>query len=480
MTSIPLSANVRQTLYALKNLQNLTAQTSLRLNTGKKINSVTDDMPAYIKSTTLSTRAAEINKLLDTAQQSIQMIKVAQEGLTQISSFLENAKSMANLALGTNAEISILQGTVAFNSTDQVITNIPNINPGDSFVIKTGSINTAETNKGNFSPNQTINELGIDTGEPLYIRVGNEEWKEIIPSSPNMTLQQYIDSIEKNIGKDKISAEIKNGEIIISAKNGDTILIQDNPFNIPENPNVASTLGFDTGNLINITDGMSIKDLINEITKIDGINVNFTSDNKLKITDEFGRNILISDLQGQSAQTLGIKGSALNGRETNKTYADAFNDNIEQINSIVMDCYYGGINLLEGDSYTSYFDEKRQNSFTINGINANSEALGLTKAENNWENKEDIEKSLAQLEQALSQINYTSEIYAHNFNTVTASTDYMQNLKETIVFASDTIVAANNEEEAAKLLALDIMQNMCINALSLSSQSTNSILKIFG
>ena len=102
MSNIPLTANVRQTLYALKNVQELTAQTSLRLNTGKKVNDVTDNMPAYIKSSQLSNRAAEMSKLLDNAQQTIQMIKVAQEGLSQISALIENAKSMANLALGTN------------------------------------------------------------------------------------------------------------------------------------------------------------------------------------------------------------------------------------------------------------------------------------------------------------------------------------------------------------------------------------------
>ncbi|MBR7158973.1 MAG: hypothetical protein IKD08_04765 [Alphaproteobacteria bacterium] len=480
MSNIPLTANVRQTLYALKNVQQLTAQTSLRLNTGKKVNDVTDNMPAYIKSSQLSNRAAEMSKLLDNAQQTIQMIKVAQEGLSQISALIENAKSMANLALGTNADFSLLVGTEKIASTEQIITDIPSVTAGDTFILKTGEIDKAVTSGGNFSESQTVSEAGIAAGEPLYIKIGDDAWVEVAPSSGNMTMQQYMDSIEKTIGEDKISAEIKDGEIVLTAKDGKPIFLQDNPVNNAGNPDAASTLGFDTGNVLTITDGMTAEDLMTQISAINGINAELSLDNNIRITDDFGRELAISDLQGQSAKALGIAGTTTNGRTANKSYAASFDSIIEQINSIVKDCSYGGINLLEGDNYTAFFDEKRQNGFTVRGIDASSEALGFTATENNWEHKADIEKSLNQIETALSKINYASEIYAHNFSTVTASSDYMQVMQDTIIYASDEIVAADDEEEAAKLLSLEVMQELCVNALSLSSQTTSAILKIFG
>ncbi len=480
MSNIPLTANVRQTLYALKNVQRLTAETSLRLNTGKKVNSVTDDMPAYIKSTNLANRAAEMNKLLDNAQQSIQMIKAAQEGLSKISSLVENAKSMANLAMGTSSNTSLLTGTVKFTGEEQVITDMTSVTAGNDFILKTGEVNKLETSGKNFSATQKVGDAGLSAGEPLYIKIGDDAWVGIAPSSTNMTMQQYMDSIERTIGSDKISAEIKDGQIVLTAKNSKSLLVQDNPLNAVPSPDAASTLGFDTGHVLTITDGMTVENLMTQISAIDGLNAELSFDKTITITDEFGRDLVISDLHGQSAKALGISGTATNGRAANKTYAEAYDASIKQINDLVKDSYYGGINLLEGDNYTSYFDEKRQNGFTIKGINANSEALGFTPTENNWESKSDIEKSLNQAEQALSQIKYFSEIYAHNFNTVSSSTEYMEDLQATILYASDEIVAANDEEEAAKSLALQVMQDICINALSLSSQSTSAILKIFG
>jgi flagellin-like hook-associated protein FlgL len=104
--SITLTASMRSNLASLKSIQSQMDTTQERLSTGKKVNSAIDNASSFYQSRALTNRAADLDSLLDSMGQGIQTIQAANEGIEAITSYIEQAKSVANsaFALDVNAE----------------------------------------------------------------------------------------------------------------------------------------------------------------------------------------------------------------------------------------------------------------------------------------------------------------------------------------------------------------------------------------
>ena len=98
MADISLTASMRSNLLSLQNTQSLMDMTQERLSTGKKVNSAIDNPSSYYTAQSLNNRANDLSALLDSMGQGIQTIKAADEALTTITSFAEQAKAIANSA----------------------------------------------------------------------------------------------------------------------------------------------------------------------------------------------------------------------------------------------------------------------------------------------------------------------------------------------------------------------------------------------
>src|ERR1700681_3407954 len=103
MSSIILSAGVRQNLLSLQDTAALTASTQNRLATGKKVNSALDNPSSYFTSQALSTRAGNLSSLLDQIGQAVQTISAANQGITSITTLLHSAQSIAQQAQSATA-----------------------------------------------------------------------------------------------------------------------------------------------------------------------------------------------------------------------------------------------------------------------------------------------------------------------------------------------------------------------------------------
>src|SRR5579863_7365584 len=98
MSDITLTAGVRQNLLSLQNTsQNLTT-TQERLATGKKVNTAFDNPSSYFTSQSLTNRANDLGSLLDQIGQAQQTLNAANNGLTSLTSLLEQALSTAQQA----------------------------------------------------------------------------------------------------------------------------------------------------------------------------------------------------------------------------------------------------------------------------------------------------------------------------------------------------------------------------------------------
>src|SRR5213075_3072266 len=99
MSGIVLSAAVRQNLLSLQSTADLLSTTQNRLATGKKVNTALDNPTNYFTAQGLDNRASDINNLLDSIGNGVQVLQAANTGITSLQKLVDTAKSIANQAL---------------------------------------------------------------------------------------------------------------------------------------------------------------------------------------------------------------------------------------------------------------------------------------------------------------------------------------------------------------------------------------------
>ena len=99
MSGIVLSASVRQNLLSLQSTADLLSTTQNRLATGNKVNSALDNPTNFFTAQGLNNRASDINNLLDSIGNGVQVLQAANTGLTSLQKLVDTAKSIANQVL---------------------------------------------------------------------------------------------------------------------------------------------------------------------------------------------------------------------------------------------------------------------------------------------------------------------------------------------------------------------------------------------
>src|SRR5215207_7716910 len=117
MSGIVLSSSVRQNLLSLQSTADLLATTQSRLSTGKKVNTALDNPTNYFTAASLDARAGDINNLLDSIGNGVQVLQAANTGITSLQKLVDTAKSIANQVLqaptGYSTKSSVTSGANA-------------------------------------------------------------------------------------------------------------------------------------------------------------------------------------------------------------------------------------------------------------------------------------------------------------------------------------------------------------------------------
>jgi flagellin len=112
MSDITLSSAVRDNLLSLQTTASMMADTQFKLSTGLDVNSALDDPNAYFTSESLSNRASDLNTQLDSIDNGVRTLQAAEEGISSLSSLVNQLKSTANSALNTKIDESDVTGSV--------------------------------------------------------------------------------------------------------------------------------------------------------------------------------------------------------------------------------------------------------------------------------------------------------------------------------------------------------------------------------
>lgn len=123
---------------ALQNANFNIANRQLRLSTGKRINSASDDVAGYITSRALLSRVGSLRSALNAVGDANNVASIAQEGFDIINSLLTQIKdssaTAASGALGTDEKVSLAQA--AFRLSEQIQTVVDSTVFGGQEIIK--------------------------------------------------------------------------------------------------------------------------------------------------------------------------------------------------------------------------------------------------------------------------------------------------------------------------------------------------------
>ena len=187
---------------------------------------------------------------------------------------------------------------------------------------------------------------------------------------------------------------------------------------------------------------------------------------------------MVNVLQAKAAQ--GIKGYKEETTTSSSAagYSSQYNKTFEQYDKLIEDSSYQGVNLLKNEKLDVVFNETRNNKLTVQGQDMSSAALGLTKAE--WTTQRDIANSIQELLAAVNKIRTFQAELGNNYTIIQTRQNFTEALTDVLETGADNLVLADMNEESANYLALQTRQQLATSALSLATNSAQSVLALFG
>jgi flagellin-like hook-associated protein FlgL len=182
----------------------------------------------------------------------------------------------------------------------------------------------------------------------------------------------------------------------------------------------------------------------------------------------------------QSAQALISQAQQTADTAVRATLATQFDAIRTQIDQLSGDAGFNGINLLAANNLTVTLNETGTSSVTVTGVTFTSAGLGVAAAANAWAADADITAASTTLTSALTTLRSQSQAFSTNLSTVQIRQDFTKAMINTLQTGADSLTLADSNEEGANLLALQTRQQLSTTALSLASQASQSVLRLFG
>ncbi|HEY8383116.1 MAG TPA: flagellin [Microvirga sp.] len=167
--------------------------------------------------------------------------------------------------------------------------------------------------------------------------------------------------------------------------------------------------------------------------------------------------------------------------------AKQFEDLKSQMDQLIKDTGYNGVNLLNGDTLKVIFNETNTTQISVPGVVFNSQGLGMAPTLNGistdttfkWQSDTEISSALAKLDAALNKVRSQASNFGSNLIVLQTRQDFTKQSILTLNGGADLLTLADTSEEGANLLALQTRQQLSTQALSLASQTDQAVLRLF-
>ena len=417
MADISLTASMRTNLLSLQNTQSLMDTTQERLSTGLKVNSAIDNASSYYTAQSLNNRASDLSALLDSMGQGIQTIQAANEGIEAITEFVEQAKAIANSARDAASKTDVKTLNAKFS--DLTAPDTPKTSATTALTLEIKKVNgdKVEALGSSDEHDKAVTAALTKLNEALAVgKIGGKNATEF-KAAAETAMKAFTGTVLEDVMEFSISAD---GKVSLTAKAGYQIAA--------------------------------------------------------KGAGEFAG-------QGDKAADTGLVGdtatSTVNVNTDRQKYAEQFNEIMRQIDKLAKDSGYKGINLLQMNTLTVIFNEDRSSQIEVKGVDASSTGLKISNPVDSWQTDEDINKSITEAENAISELRIMASDYGNYYSIVQNRQDFTKNLINVLTEGADNLTLADMNEESANMLALQTRQQLAINSLSLASQAAQGVLQLF-
>jgi hypothetical protein len=507
MSSISLTSNVRSSLLALQDTAAQQAITNNHLSTGKKVSSALDNPVNFFTSQGLTSRANSLTSLLDGISNGIQTIQQANQGLTSITSIIQQLQSTVK-----QARQDTTQNVTAFNST--IASTNGNTSTSTNNVL---SFKDAAGNNVASVATYNSNWQGL-TGStaPATIAAGNAGSINISSSSlsggkvsvnvtAGMSAQGIVDAINtsfsNNSGGSVMKASLVSGKIQISDSNNNVVSVANDAANTGTST-IAAVFGATTQSTAGAAlSADQIQTAINSNASLSGIvtasltNGNLTLSNKSTNALTVG-GATTTSLTGASSDSYTLSAGTAQPSSVRQSLANQFNSLITQLNSVAKDSGYNGSNLLQGDQLKIVFNEltgASQNTLSVQNQKSDGSAFGTVNASNlgistaitsssavgtDFSSNSALDTLTDSLTNALSTIQSQSSALGANLAVVQTRQDFTKNIVNVLQVGSDNLTNADMNQEAANSQSLSTRNSLAISALSLANTANQGVLQL--
>jgi flagellin-like hook-associated protein FlgL len=184
----------------------------------------------------------------------------------------------------------------------------------------------------------------------------------------------------------------------------------------------------------------------------------------------------------QSAQALVSQAQQTSDVTVRSTLAAQFDALLGQIGALASDSGFNGINLLDKNNSADLIvtlNESGTSTVTIAAVDMSANGLAINNSVNNWGGTADIQAASAELTTALISLRSQAQAFGSNLSTVQIRQDFTKAMINTLQTGADNLTLADSNEEGANLLALQTRQQLSTTALSLASQASQAVLRLF-
>ena len=193
--AISLSNSMRGALYTLQQNQQAVQQSQLRLATGKRVGTALDNPNSYFRAASLSSRASNLQSLLDDMNQASQVLQTTSKGMDSIKSLIQSAQGLVGKASQAGQSNTL-----------------------------TGTLTTPLK-----SDAKVVGDVGMTTAKKIQLSVAGGTAVDVVTLGATTTVQDIIDGINTNTTLNPngsgtaVRAALVGGNLQITSSSGKTV-----------------------------------------------------------------------------------------------------------------------------------------------------------------------------------------------------------------------------------------------------------------
>lgn len=234
----------------------------------------------------------------------------------------------------------------------------------------------------------------------------------------------------------------------------------------------------------------NVQDLINKVNaqgngvytaSLNNSNIVFTSNsgNAFTLASTGGAGAGVSTLfGGVVASVTSIPSSGVDQNKLN-SYAKQLNTVFDSIDQFAADSSFNGVNLLKsGNDLKINYNEDGTSNTTVASRQVDAASFGLTDVSLTASTLTDFANKATQLKDALSSVRLYQSEYTSTLSIAQNRQSFSKSLSDILQTGADNLTNADQNQEAANVLALQTRQSLSQSALSLSVQADQAVLQL--